>query len=447
MKWSRYNYLYESKRHNCFLLYNSITNVLISLSIDVYRKLCLIKNGKDSEPIFRVLEEETLDKLIKAKIFVEDYDDENFILQKKFLKYKKSFQEKILSLVLLPTYACNFNCPYCYEAGLPYIFMKENVEDMIIDFINSFEVSSKLQLCWHGGEPLIAFNNIKRILTKIEKNEKKELKSHALVTNGYLLDKDKCLFFNDHNLNLIQITIDGLKENHNKSRIHKSGYLTYDVILNNIENVFKYIPQCSITIRMNVHAENEEDFPLLYEELKNRWEGQKYHLVMKYANKHNDSCRVECFNEKDKIFYAKKLFENYNFTNFNLYPKFQLGGCTATYSNSFVIDPEGDIYKCWVDVGKKERRIGNIFTRKYNSFLLTEYILGTDMYSDPKCLKCLLFPVCDGGCNLRRLNFKLNKAPYDLCPIDIENLDILFDMFYEQQLNTKVSKTREVKID
>ena len=78
---------------------------------------------------------------------------------------------------------------------------------------------------------------------------------------------------------------------------------------------------------------------------------------------------------------------------------------------------------------------------------MSEYIMGTDMFSDPKCLDCLLLPICDGGCNLRRLDYKLKKIPYDVCPIDIENLDILFDMFYEQQLKTKMDQLENIEIN
>lgn len=434
MIWSKYNYIYESKKHNCFFLYNSRTNAFISLSKELYEKLNRVRIQEDIDNLILTLEKDVKEKLMKAKVFVAPFEDENFIIQKKYLKYKRSFQTDSLGIVLIPTYACNFKCPYCYESGLPYNFMREDIENKVVEFIKSFESCSKLQLCWHGGEPLIAFDNIKRILTRIEREEKITLRKHAMVTNGYLLDKEKCLFLNDHKLDLIQITIDGLKENHNKSRIHKSGHPTYDIILNNVENIFKYIPQCFVIIRMNVHAENEADFPLLSQELKSRWKNQNYSLVMRYVNKHNSQCKVECFSEKDKIFYAKKLYEKYNFNDFDLYPKFQLGGCTATYNNSFVIDPEGDIYKCWVDVGKAERRIGDIFTQKMNISLLSEYIMGTDMFSDNKCLNCLLFPVCDGGCNVRRLNHKLDNIKYDLCPIEIDNLDVLFDMFYEQKI-------------
>lgn len=40
----------------------------------------------------------------------------------------------------------------------------------------------------------------------------------------------------------------------------------------------------------------------------------------------------------------------------------------------------------------------------------------------------------DGGCNLRRLEYKISNKPYDLCPIDTANMDTLLDMFYEKEI-------------
>ncbi len=439
--------MYESRRHNCFFLYNSRTNSFIKLSEDIYNELSIVKDKEDFDWDSANINANSLRNLIKAKVIIDPFEDENFIIQKKMVRYMHGFQRSTLGIVLLPTFACNFRCTYCYESDLPRYFMSEITENKVIEFIKSFENCSNLQLCWHGGEPLIAFENVKRFLSKIERDDLIKITHHSMVSNGYLLDREKCVYLSDHKLDSIQITIDGLKENHDKSRIHKLGFSTFDTIINNIENVFQLMPKCHVIIRMNVHAENEADFPLLYEYLKSKWGNQNYSINMKYANDHNNGCRVECFKDRDKIFYAKKLYDNYKIENIGFYPKPKIGGCAATYINTFVIDPKGYIYKCWVDVGKPERRIGNISEKKFNAALMSEYIMGTDMFSDPKCLDCLLLPICDGGCNLRRLDYKLKKIPYDVCPIDIENLDILFDMFYEQQLKTKMDQLENIEIN
>lgn len=434
MIWSKYNFLYKSEKHDEFFLYNSRTNSFMTLTADVFQTLKNIKASINPEEVINTLDCSVKEILIKTKALTTSLEERNFILQKKLLKYKQSFQEKDLGIIILPTFGCNFKCPYCYEKDLPSEFMDEKTEDQVVRFIKRFKSSENLHLCWHGGEPLIAFNNIMSILRKIEKENTIKLKNHSMVTNGYLLNNERCHFLSKYNLNTVQVTIDGLRVQHNKSRIHKNGLPTFDIILENVERVFKIMPKCNVIIRMNVHNDNKNDFPLLHEMLTKRWGDQNYSIQMKYVNDHKNGCKVDCLKNRNKIFYAQNLYIKHNFKNIDFYPTPKIGGCAATQLNSFVIGVKGELYKCWVDVGKKDKVIGDIYSNNYNMNLISEYILGTDMFNDKKCLDCLLLPICDGGCNLRRLEYKISNKPYDLCPIDTANMDTLLDMFYEKEI-------------
>ena len=53
---------------------------------------------------------------------------------------------------------------------------------------------------------------------------------------------------------------------------------------------------------------------------------------------------------------------------------------------------------------------------------MSKFIQGSDNFSDSKCLNCRYLPVCDGGCNLYRVNYKSNKKPYDVCLYDDEGM-------------------------
>lgn len=432
MIWSKYNFIYKSNKHLCNFLYNSRTNSFMSISDTLYDKLLMIKNGNASSSLLQSIDADAMQSLLKAKVFVSEFDDENFIIQKKYLQYARNFNRHALGIVIVPTYACNFKCPYCYESNLPTQIMGQDVEDNLIKFIESSSESQKLNLCWHGGEPLLAFDRMKSILEKIQASELIQMTHHAMVTNGYLLDDEKCNFLRTHNMDSIQITIDGLRDTHNQNRIHKSNIPTYDIILRNIERVFKLMPDCHVIVRVNIHHENRDDFSLLYEELTSRWGKQKYSIQMEYVDKLTDNCKINCLQKLDKLSFLQQL----STTNIKmkLYPSLTLGGCTATYANSFIVGPEGKIYKCWVDVGKKDRSVGSIFSNKIDISLLSEYVVGTDMYNDEKCLQCKLLPVCSGGCNLKRLNYKQHGTQYDICPMDSEKIDVLLDMYYDRKL-------------
>jgi uncharacterized protein len=379
------------------------------------------------------LDENIKNTLLKAKVIVGKSDDDNYVVQKKYVKYRSNFNSNALGLVIVPTCECNFACPYCYEKDLFHDRMSEDVENGIISFIKSSKESDNLQICWHGGEPLLAFNTIKRILIKIKKDDQIKLNVHSMVTNGYLMDEEKCIFFKEHKLGSVQITIDGLPETHNNSRKHKSGINTYDVIINNIETVFKIMPDCHVIVRMNVYNENKDDCPILYKELSERWKGNNFSIVMVYATDHGE-CKVACMKDKQRVNFARELTVKHDIKNINFYPYTQLGGCTADNVNSYIIGPKGELYKCWVDVGKEERVIGHINEDRINLGLVSEYIVGTDMFNDEKCQTCFLLPVCDGGCGLFRLEHKLNDKPYNVCPIDPLDIVVLLDTFYEQKI-------------
>lgn len=74
-----------------------------------------------------------------------------------------------------------------------------------------------------------------------------------------------------------------------------------------------------------------------------------------------------------------------------------------------MIDPHGDLYKCWSDIGIIERRVsvldGN--DADVNSTLLNDYMLY-DPTEDEKCKDCKYLPLCMGGCPHNRMeNLKI----------------------------------------
>lgn len=432
MYWSRFNFLYESDKYG-FLLYNTRTNALLSLTEKLYLSLREISQGG----AFNKLSNEVVNSLKKAKVIVGLLDDDNFVVQKKYTKYNRDFSKEALGIVIVPTYACNFKCPYCYETNLPQSVMNDVVEARLIDFIKSSRGKENLHICWHGGEPLLAFDRISSFLSRLERESSIVLQNHSMVTNGYLLDDEKCLVLKKHKLKSIQITIDGLPISHNKSRIHKSGNPTFDVIIKNILRVFSIIPDCHVIIRVNIHKDNKDDYPALYKYLTELFGGNNYSIDMSYANDHGNGCKVACFTEKEKLLYIADLMRQHGFNKIDIYPCLQLGGCVATCANSFVVGPLGELYKCWVDVGVADKKVGSIFENKMNLSLISEYAVGTDMFSDENCLQCSLLPICDGGCNLRRFEAKQKNEEFSLCPIDKDKIPLLLDLYYEQKFSRK----------
>jgi uncharacterized protein len=377
--------------------------------------------------------------LLKSKgIIVEDYDDENFISQMLYLKRKKQYGGTSLGLVIAPTLGCNFRCPYCYESGLPNNIMKADVQEQLVEFINLHKIRTKsLGICWHGGEPLIAFNTIKSLFYKIREKSEIPINNHSMVTNGYLFNRKMCAFFNETNLNYVQITVDGTEATHNANRIHKSGVPTYRKIIENIDMIVEEMPNCKVGVRVNIHNANKLDYPNIYNELSERWKGKNCRIYPAFVIPQT-GCKVSCLSSTEKMHFYTELYRKYNFKDLKLKPSIQSGSCSAIYENHYIINPEGFLFKCWADFGLEDRKTGHVGSGITNWKFVSEYMVNSDKFVDEKCLKCRVFPVCEGGCNRFRVDKNYLNIPYNVCHIDENGLKGYLQIIYEQVKNIEL---------
>lgn len=97
---------------------------------------------------------------------------------------------------------------------------------------------------------------------------------------------------------------------------------------------------------------------------------------------------------------------------FSKYPRTVNNFCGADSINSYVIGADGELYKCWNDIGIKERAVGNIVNHGTgNAELYFNYMLF-DPTEDETCSGCKLLPICMGGCPSYRIQGNL-----DVCSI------------------------------
>ena len=432
MKISRFAIIFE--RDGLFFIYNTSTQSLFKIDEKDYKDILKVIAGKENV----VSLSKDLFDFFKSKNFI-DTDDErsarDVCVKMEYRKRFESFSGRTLSLVVAPTLACNFACPYCYEANLPVSIMSEEVEDNIIRFIKSYEtVCDKLEICWEGGEPLIGFKTIKSLYSKIALKTSLKITEHAIVTNGYLLTPEICSFFKERNLNLAQITIDGNPDTHNKSRILKSGEPTYDTIMQNIDMLAEIIPTCKIVVRTNIHNGNKNEYGELYNQLALHWKGKNVYIAPAFVLA-NDNCKVDCCTPREKAEFNLLLQKKYHFKGGNIIPKLQIGRCSATAEHSYIIDPKGNLYKCWNDIGMDDFCIGNVSGGIRNNNLIAKYVVGSDKYGDSNCLNCKLFPICEGGCNRRRIDNREIGTNYNLCSFDEKGLcDQLYEYYKSRQV-------------
>jgi len=438
MEWSKYNHLFESKKHG-YLLFNAETNSFAKLDKDTYKNLKLIENNNKS---IDELDKELVKDLESADILVKD--PLNFLHKKRLHYYFNAFDTANLGLAIAPTTHCNFNCSYCYEENRKPIYMSIETEKNIIKFITKHDRVKNLRITWYGGEPLLGFDSIKRLLKEFKKINTAKLTSHTMTTNGYLLDEEKSLFFSEHPLDTIQITIDGTKEYHDKRRrLAPNNQPTFDKIVKNIDKFVFHNPNTRVVIRVNLDKSNKNSFINIYNEFNKRWKEQGHNVIVTPAfvkdfssvTKEFDikGCKdLLCLDKIQIIDFFEELYKKHEL-DVKFAPEHTIGGCGATVVNYYVVGPKGELYKCWNDIGDKSKIVGHVDSDEIADYeLLTRYLAGQTMLDSQECRDCKLFPICDGGCKWARDKNIYEGGELELCSYRKDSMDKAFEIYYEQ---------------
>lgn len=406
-KESLYNFSYDLddvETGNSMLVYNARTNALAVMD----------KEHRDMYIQYRdngigIPDKEFAEQLKTGGYLLEDSVDEISILKENL--FSDRYRTDYLSLTIAATSDCNFRCIYCYEKNsLKNSKMSPEKQDELMKYIESRMSSiSNLSIVWYGGEPLLAMDVIESLSEKIIRlcGDNSVNYSASIVTNGYLLNPETAKKLDKYKVKHMQITIDGPEEIHNKRRPLAGGQGTFKTILKNVKDCKGYID--SISIRINVDIENANEINTLIaqiSELKNG--GGNVGFYLGFVEAHND-CYLENKCMTAEAFSVKhyEFMKDNNVDFMNAYPRIVSNYCGADRYLSYVIDYEGNIYKCWNDIGITDRIVGNTGSDDeksgtYNTGLYYGY-MHYAATEDEGCKHCNLLPICMGGCPYKRL--------------------------------------------
>lgn len=385
---------------NKYFIFSGLTNSLCEVSKDIMKML--------SKPS-TIKNENLLKELKKALIIVPSDFNERKYIHHSF--YIRKFSQKSWNFIIVPTYKCNLHCIYCYQGPNKLnTMMNEKVITQTINFITlKIEESNPVEVIinLYGGEPLLHFSAIEKILIPIKKicAEKNINFLCTLITNGILIREYKEKIYS-LDIQHCQITIDGPSFIHNKRRVFKNKKGTYKCIMENVKELLKEGKIC-VHLRINVDYENynlifpfvkEVIFPLIY---RKRATVELLPTIPYICG----GFSRKTFTTKDFALYylhfIKKLKEEKLLTKIsNHLPIFYpiVHNCGWKNLSSFIISPNGDLYICWGDLGDKQFVIGNIFDGIDLFKKRTQDWLFSDNESTIKCKDCELVYSCAGGC-------------------------------------------------
>lgn len=403
VKISKYNFVFpfcDSSEHEPQrVLYNSRTGSLALIEEEKFRIFEEFANS--SKPID---DQELLNNLKMGGFVIDASLNELDLLRLNLLQSR--FDKSTFSLTIAPTSNCNFRCVYCYEKdSIQPITMSVETQDSLMGFVESnLHGVAKFTVSWYGGEPLLAMGIIERLTSYFLTlcDERNILYSADIVTNGYLLNNQIVDRLVAMKISNIQVTLDGAAEDHDLRRPLVGGLPTFKRIMDNL-CLLKERSDISIAIRINADKHNIDRVDQIVNILKENGLSKitrPYLAMVENLNgTYNDN---SCFhtNEFSLIMYNFVLRNKLNPMEY--IPVQITNYCGADFMGSYVVNADGRLYKCWCDMGIREKSIGSVSEGVEKYDMLCSYMLY-DATEDDECSKCKYLPICMGGCPFLRL--------------------------------------------
>jgi uncharacterized protein len=411
MKFSKYNILipFEEK----YIFYNSLSNIFISVDPAIAKILYSFKKDDKNPNELKQIHEDLYTELI----------NNNFIIGKKIDEFEKvnnlinqiNSDKNDYRLIINPTLDCNFNCWYCYEDYYTGTKMSQQTMQKIKLLVNNIcsDVQLKtFQLSFFGGEPLLYYEQIIVPITEYAKefSAKKQKRFFAdMTTNGYLLSEKIIKQMSLIGFENFQITFDGNKENHDKTRFTINRKGSYDVIVKNIKLLLNN--GLNVIMRINYTKKNLEGLDSLLYSFDDVLIEDKKRITISM----NKVWQETNENLGDKVSLFVEKYCNYGF---NVLDPF-LGNrvkysCYADKENEAVINYNGDVYKCNARDFKVKNREG--FLDEYGNIVWNEQHRKRHLVrlTNKPCRECFIYPICGGGCSQQAIeNYNTNYCVND----------------------------------
>ena len=329
------------------------------------------------------------------------------------LKAKTSGVVKALCLHIAHT--CNLNCEYCFASQGKYhgerAVMSFEVGKRALDFlVENSGTRRNLEVDFFGGEPLMNFDVVKKLVEYARSIEKEKGKNFrfTLTTNGLLIDDDVIDFANREMSNVV-LSLDGRREIHDRYRVDYAGNGSWDRIVPKFQKLVEARGGKNYYMRGTFTHAN----PDFLEDIKKMLELGFTELSMEPvvcapgdpSELTNEDLPVvldqyeklaELMLERDR---EGKPFTFYHYmidlTGGPCIYK-RISGC-GSGTEYMAVTPWGDLYPCHQFVGEEKFKLGDIYNGVTNTAIQDEFA-ACNVYARSECRDCWARLYCSGGC-------------------------------------------------
>ena len=329
------------------------------------------------------------------------------------LKQKTSGLVKALCLHVAHT--CNLNCSYCFASQGKYhgerAVMRYEVGKRALDFlVESSGTRRNLEVDFFGGEPLLNFDVVKRLVAyarSIEQDVKKKFR-FTLTTNGMLLDDDVIDFANREMHNVV-LSLDGRKEIHDRFRVDYAGHGSFDTIVPKFQKLVQARGGKNYYMRGTFTHANPDFLRDIETMLDLGFTELSMEPVVCPADDPSaltqDDLPVVLHQYEelaDLMIRRRKAGKPFTFYHYMIdltagpciYKR--ISGC-GSGTEYMAVTPWGDLYPCHQFVGDEAFRLGDIWQGVTNPDVQAEF-RACNVYARPDCRDCWAKLYCSGGC-------------------------------------------------
>jgi uncharacterized protein len=405
------------------ILFNVETMLFYEVTPVAYDLVVLLSGPSENDPIRYLKSQYGEEEIQEAVVYLEK---EGFLKRRPFndsenrptLKKRRGIRH----LELMVTHDCNMRCRYCYGSlgdedweNAPYLYgattkgMDLETARRGVDYlVRESGRQKELSVTFFGGEPLLELDLIKQIVPYIRdrENESRKKINLSLSTNGLLLTEAVVEYLIQNHIGC-QVSIDGPKHIHDRTRCLPDGEGAYDTIIAGVKRLIA--ARRGRTPARATVAHGTVDLPAVAEHLLSLGFGSA-HIEPAIGTSGSLMVSREDIEEmkKQNELLASSLVRNvkqnrfFNYTNLvrfirqtRVVRERQAHHCGAgrTY---FALSQEGDFYPCHRFVGMEEYRMGNV--ERGMDLILQEKILDLTVDNRPVCRDCWARYLCGGGC-------------------------------------------------
>ena len=332
-----------------------------------------------------------------------------------------------LSLLIKPASGnCNMRCRYCFYADELdnreiRSYGKMSVDTMHTIVEKAMEYGDyECTIAFQGGEPTLAGLDFYRDLVAYvtaHENPKKLKIHYALQTNGYLINEEWAAFLGENHF-LVGVSLDGLKEIHDRYRLDAAGKGTYQRVISAIRLLEKH--QVEYNILTVVTAATARNGQKIYNYFKKNHFGYQQYIecldpIGEEPGQHEYSLTPEKYGEflksmfdawyldmRSGTYVYNRYFENLMMIMAGQQPE----SCNmrGVCGKQWVFEADGSVYPCDF-YALDQWRLGNIQENSFEEMDEKRDGLGFIQWSmrqQDDCQKCRWFGLCRNGCRRNR---------------------------------------------